>query len=69
MGKFVRFVRALRIALFGVPAKKPQPAPPCSHQWEHYGTTTGEYVIGGGCARHFTLRCAKCGDMKQHVVN
>jgi hypothetical protein len=60
MIKFIRYVRALRIALFGIPQN------PCRHNWEIlekvtvWGDPPGKYPI----RFDRTLRCCRCGDLK-----
>lgn len=38
----------------------------CRHEWVIFREFRGEYVWGGGHCTRRTLRCLKCGDLKNH---
>jgi hypothetical protein len=40
----------------------------CRHEWEIHQTITGKYRVVGGEALIHSLRCKKCGEMKNHRV-
>jgi hypothetical protein len=59
---FVRTVRGLRIALLGVPAKRPAH----QHQWETIAESNVAIDRGGRMAviaLQYTLRCKQCGEI------
>lgn len=66
MARFVRFLRACRAALFGVPRRLPRPPEPCSHEWaldSRY--RVANTLTGNETGQIHILRCKKCGEITQ----
>lgn len=60
MANFVRFIRALRIAMFGIPQS------PCRHHWKAIEKTSvwSDIPTKYPIRYDHTLQCTNCGDMK-----